>query len=356
MNEICTFYHNIGFSTYVVSQADVLLVILILVITISSFVVLLSAKILKPYTKKSVLSVVSGRLTYVYQLILYKSPHMYKELHKCIFTSRGKWAIIGMILAIIYFSLSDLKYFSDIENYNDKIYLKYGGQNYSEIANIVTEKKNEYILVQEKLIELRKGYESGEVSVIVYAGYADYSKSVAQSMEAMKELDDKIEYLSNLKQESDIDGYLMSDRGYEQIFGKESVVRTVIISIIMLICIMILAFGNVNNEYRAKMNELIISTKLGEKRVYVHKMTVCALVSAFVSIVVCLIELYIMASHYGLPYLSAPIQSLSFMRYVDINVNILQWIIMLIMIKMVAATVVAVILFSLFYIVKRKRA
>ena len=52
----------------------------------------------------------------------------------------------------------------------------------------------------------------------------------------MREFEQKREYLDTLKEETGIDGYMMSDRGYEEIFGKYGKAREIVL-LMALLCV-----------------------------------------------------------------------------------------------------------------------
>ena len=80
---------------------------------------------------------------------------------------------------------------------------------------------------------------------------------------------EKLSYLAKLKKETGIDGYIMSDRGYEQIFGKQSTVREIILLMSTQFAVMLIAFASVYIEKKSSMDKLINSSSGGFK--YVNK-------------------------------------------------------------------------------------
>lgn len=356
MSDICTVYYNVGFSTCVVSRTSVLIGILVAVILVCALIVVASGEILKPQNRFIHLGKVADRIERMHQFILSRCPYAVKEIHKCVFTSKGKWAIIAVLLGAIYFSNYDLKSFSDMENYNDNIYLKYGGEDYSEISALIGEKRTEYKAAHTKLMKLKAGYEAGEVGVVTYLGYAEYCNSLANSTAGMVEVENKINYLNKLKEQYNIEGYLMSDRGYEQMFGKTSIVRTIFINMAILLCVTILAYCNVKNEYKSNMVELIASSEMGKKKLYTRKMIIGGLIAVVTGAVAYGIEYAIMIKHYGIPYVNAPVQSLTFMEECPFDFSIMQYMIILITAKLLVIYLVSVVLYMFFrmYIERRK--
>lgn len=59
---------------------------------------------------------------------------------------------------------------------------------------------------------------------------------------AVREFEQKQEYLENLKEETGIDGYMMSDRGYEEIFIKYGKARETVLLMALLVSAQFLLF------------------------------------------------------------------------------------------------------------------
>lgn len=354
MSDICTSYHNIGFSKLVIGLDKVVLIVLMLLIFISVIVSVLVYTNMKPYVQTTLAEKFLSGFNELYQMVMSKYPVMLKEIHKNIFTAKGIWAVVGVIFAAQYFSLTALMTFSDTEMMTDKMYLSHGGKDYTYIENKINEQVSVFEQVSKERQKAKERYDNGQITFEEYYSVITYSQIVSQSMSGMTEPMEKLQYLKRLQTERGINGYMMSDRGYEQIFGKDSIQREVLTGIALLAGIVIICFGSVKLEKLSGMNMLINSSYKGKKRIYCIKYVSCIVVSVLMCITVCVMQYFNLFKYYGMPYLQAPLQSLTFMESISLKVSIIQWILIIIFIKTIITIIVSSVFYNIFNIFYKK--
>lgn len=354
MSDICTSYHNIGFSKLVIGLDKVVLIVLLLLIFISVIVSVLLYTNMKPYVQTTLAEKFMSGFNELYQMVMSKYPVMVKEIHKNIFTAKGIWAVVGVIFAAQYFSLTALMTFSDTEMMTDKMYLSHGGKDYTYIENKINEQVSVFERVSKERQKAKERYDNGQITFEEYYSVITYSQIVSQSMSGMTEPMEKLQYLKRLQTERGINGYMMSDRGYEQIFGKDSIQREVLTGIALLAGIVIICFGSVKLEKLSGMNMLINSSYKGKKRIYCIKYVSCIVVSVLMCITVCVMQYCNLFKYYGMPYLKAPLQSLTFMESISLKVSIIQWILIIIFIKTIITIMVSSVFYNIFNIFYKK--
>ncbi len=342
MSDVCMTYHNIGFSTYVVDLRNVVLILMIVLIIAASAVTVVAAAHMKPYVKAGLLTKIMQKINEVYQGVLANAPHIFKEIHKNILTSKGIWTLVGVMLATIYFSKTGLMTFSEIEVQNDLLYLESGGEEYSYIEQYVDGEKDTLLQAQEILAAAQKRYQKGETSYEEYRSTAQYCELIIASMEHIKEPMQKLDYLKELEEDTGIKGYMMSDRGYEQIFGKSSMQRETILGIVVIVAVILISFGSVKLERYSGVNMLANASYAGGMANHLWRVSSCMLVSLIISAITNFIVYSNLAKWYGMPYINAPIQSLTFMRNVPFKITILQWMILIIAVKLLVAVIVSI--------------
>ena len=113
----------------------------------------------------------------------------------------------------------------------------------------------------------------------------DVSRYVYNLMDAERLLDNmseymqQIEYVSQIKEQYGIDAYVMSQRGYDQIFGSKGATRKLLIYIILGFGVVLIAETENSVEYKNGMNMLIGSSKKGRRWEHTVKAAaVCILV------------------------------------------------------------------------------
>lgn len=342
MSDVCMTYRNIGFSTYVVDLRNVVLIMFAVVIAVSAAVTLWAAANMKPYVKTGIFTKIVQKINEIYQKLLAGMPHIFKEVHKNILTAKGIWILAGVMFATIYFSTTGLMTFTEIQTENDKMYLEYGGEEYSYIEEYVNNEKGMILYVGELRQDAEQKYKNGELSFEDYRSKVQYCELMMDSMYIVMEPMEKLDYLKELEEETGIKGYMMSDRGYEQIFGKSSRQREIILGIVVIIAVILISFASVKLEKYSGVISLASASRSGKWTNHVWRILSCMLVSLIISAITNFIVYFNLIIWYGAPYINAPVQSLTFMRNIPFKITVLQWMILIIAAKLVISIAVSV--------------
>lgn len=342
MSDVCMTYRNIGFSTFVVDLRNVVLLIMAVSIIAASALTAAAASHMKPYVKTGIFAKIVQNINEVYQRLLAGAPHILKEIHKNILTSKGVWILAGVFFATIYFSTTGLMTFSEIETENDSMYLESGGKEYSYIEEYVDGEKGILLQMEQVMLDVEQKYKNSEISFEEYQSKKQYCQLIIASMEGIREPMEKLDYLKELEEETGIKGYMMSDRGYEQIFGKSSLQREIILGIVVLIAVILISFGSVKLEKYSGVGSLANASYSGGFVNHLWRILSCALVSLIISVITNFIVYYNLIKWYGAPYIDAPVQSLTFMRNVPFEITVLQWLALIIGVKLVAVVITSV--------------
>lgn len=329
INETYSTYNNWGFGTHVFEVLKITLIVLAVLLTISAFVAVIKFTRMKPETKLTLITKIFAAIHKSYQKIFTYFPITTKELHKLVITGRGLWVVAAVVIIAIYFSGAGIMNFTDGQMEKDKMYLEHGGKDYSYITNYVDEQNQIYNEAKQKLDEAAVKYQSGEIDMKTYIQAANNFQYNTESVRAIKEYVQKIEYLQNIKQEHGIDGYMISDRGYEEIFGQYSRQREFIIILTLVTGIMLIISESISLEYRTGMENIIRSCEKGRIWIFRRKTAACILFTIGLFMVVYGIDFWNLKHFYGMPYLQAPIMSLTFMKGCAFKVSILQWMLIL---------------------------
>ena len=292
---------------------------------------------------------ISDKINAEYQKIFNNYNNLFKEIHKTLLTSKGIWLIAAAIFAAVYFSTTGYVTFNDLQIQNEKLYKEHGGKDYTYIKNHVDSVLEKTDNANKERIEAQKKYDNGEIDFEEYFAAVSNYNSVSNSSVEIAEPMEKLSYLAKLKKEMGIDGYIMSDRGYEQIFGKQSTVREIILLMSTQFAVMLIAFASVYIEKKSSMDKLINSSSGGFKYVNKKKLISVDLITLLLTLAVNIIEYTNLIRYYKVTYFQAPVQSLTFMSDIKINVSIIGWILLLIVFKLIISTVT----FSVTFIITR---
>ena len=342
-------YINVNVFSHVVSLRYVL-VTAVIILSVMMFMISVLVYVKRyPNTEKGIMAKISDKINVQYQKIFNNYNNLFKEIHKTLLTSKGIWLIAAAIFAAVYFSTTGYVTFNDLQIQNEKLYKEHGGKDYTYIKNYVDSVLEKTDNANKERIEAQKKYDNGEIDFEEYFAAVSNYNSVSNSSVEIAEPMEKLSYLAKLKKETGIDGYIMSDRGYEQIFGKQSTVREIILLMSTQFAVMLIAFASVYIEKKSSMDKLINSSSGGFKYVNKKKLISGGLITLLLTLAVNIIEYTNLIRYYKVTYFQAPVQSLTFMGDVKINVSVIGWLLLLIVFKLIISTVT----FSVTFIITR---
>lgn len=306
VNNILRKYDNIMIAGVPVSMVNVLCMVCIIIAVISAIFLALLGKVIRPGRTAGFIGKMIEKIGHVVQRILSRLPHFWKEMYKFLITARG-WIVICVVVFITIFICNNQKIaYSEDEKKRDEYYQQYGGRDYSGFTSLIEQRQNDVYEAQAKL-------------------------DATRLLDNMSEYMQQIEYVSQIKEQYGIDAYVMSQRGYDQIFGSKGATRKLLIYIILGFGVVLIAETESSVEYKNGMNMLIGSSKRGRRWEHTVKAAaVCILVGAS-AFLLYIIEMIIMYKAYGMPYINAPLISLTYMNTAKVfrNITISQYMLVL---------------------------
>lgn len=325
INKIFSTYNNWGFGTHIFNVFLLILSTLILLLIISSITAITKTILMRPETRLTLLGRLSPFLHKRYQKIFIHFPIAFKEFHKLIITGKGLWVVGVVLLISIYFSSTGAMNFTDRQKEYDSMYLEHGGKDYSFITGYIDSEERFYKEAVAQYDAVNEQYHNGEVDLKTLA---DTTSSLSFAQIRLVNIDEykvKVNYLQNLKEKQNIEGYIISDRGYEQIFGDYCKQRELILLLALTAGIMLIISECISMEYRTGMEDIVRSCERGRSWIFSRKVTACLVFTVVLFILVYGIDFYNLNRLYGFPYLNAPVQSLTFMNSCMLKVSILGW-------------------------------
>lgn len=246
------------------------------------------------------------------QKILASESVVFKELSKMLFSCKGLIIITvsAGIMAVI--TISGRADYSESQKSMDAIYLQQGGENFDEIRVLVEERLNDYASALERFDEAKRKNQEGRIDATEYFNEVTTYHYYQDAYAAVKEMDEKIQRIDQVKQDKNLSLYLMSDRGYEMILGPKGRSNRILTGIIWLIAVLLTTIRVLSFEDKTGMIRLITSSAKGIGWNIRMKMATFTLFwgMCFCFLYCCRLIWYRFV--YGLPYLNAPLQSLAF--------------------------------------------
>lgn len=341
ISDLYSTYINWGFQNYVFSVFSVALFFLTVCSLFCGIFAVMRYAAMRPNTKVSLLSRMFTAVHGQYQRVFAKYPVVLKELHKLVITGKALWAVAALIIIAAYFSTTGQMTFTDAQKEYDKMYLEHGGKEYGYIEDYVQERLEAYRQAQEALEEAAAAYEAGEIELKEYTAAVSVLQYQRQVVNTIQEYQSKLSYAEQIRETTGQEIWLVSDRGYEEIFGKYSRQREFILILALVTAIMIIVSESIAMEYRTGMYQIVHSAPNGRAAVMRWKITACVVLTIGLTAAVYGIDIWNLHHIYGMPYLAAPALSLTFLENawggLAGHVSISGWLIILLLVRLVVA-------------------
>lgn len=261
------------------------------------------------------------------------------ELHKLLFSAKGIIFIFTAVIISLYFCQSTKMNFTQGMKHRDEIYLQMGGQDYSQLKEYIEETTANYRDAQEQFMQARSDLSDGLITYEQFYSFSAMMQSAKEQYTFALEFIEKDAYIKELEEQG-LSAYMISDRGYEEIFGKYSTKRELILMLVMMVGITLLINEGMAMEYISGMRNILSSAVNGRTYMVVRKTAACLLMAFLFFALIYGIDYVFLYHYYGMPYLDAPIVSLTFMKDCGLEMTIKTFLLLSIFSKLGTAIMV----------------
>jgi hypothetical protein len=269
-----------------------------------------------------------------FQKLICRLPVIWTEIAKCLVTSKIVPAFILGIIVTSYVCVSVKVEFPERYKRIDAVYLEYGGSDISRFYSYIDELNEKVESLSE---ELGAAQESGDDY-----RYNSIQGDLTVAIKTLAELETKKERIEEYKAKG-ISLYAMSDRGYDEIIGVNSVRREAIIMLVMIIFAVVASYDVWNIEKASNMRTFLLTYAYGRRHVYLRKQAILLVIVTLAYLTFYGINIVLLASWYDAAYMEAPIQSLSFMN-VPVVMSIRAYLILAFLLKYIFAVAAMVVM------------
>lgn len=262
------------------------------------------------------------------RIVLYLTASA-KEVYKSVVLGRGYLYIIGGFILFLMVSQKTMINFPDMQQHMDEVYKEYGGSDwtgfYQYINDLEIEISDKIKMADIIMIKFKNGdTESADINEAMRL-----RNTAETQMKCLEEYYTKLERKEEAKQITGTDIYLMSDRGYNEILGKNSFIRESMIGIVLIILTVWSTIHTIDLEDKEQVKPLLRLSKIGLKNIWIEKLKGLLFLSIFYVLLFLGGNFLLLYKHYNMPFIHAPIQSLGFMAMYSLNISIAQYMILL---------------------------
>lgn len=314
INELYSGYLNWGFKNTVVSAFSLTISCLIIISILAVVVLIIRGSRIRPEKKTTVFGRVMVRITSGYQKCFMHFAITFKEFHKFLITSKG-YIFVGIIILISLYSCStsEIKY-SEAQKERDAVYAQHGGENYTYIQTMIDEKKQLLNEATESFKSKAKEYQDGLITLEEYSAEMNELSYAQVSLKQIEEYDNKMQYLEQTQERYGVRGWIISDRGYDMVFGEKSKSREMLLLIVLLIGTMLILSESNVLEYDSGMHKLLNGSCNGRSWLTRRKIYAAVILTVLMFVIVYVIDFLYLKERFCFVYMNAPLASLSFVK------------------------------------------
>lgn len=236
------------------------------------------------------------------------------ELHK-IFIRKKKFFILIILFIIEFYLIKETEvHFPQRQITTDEIYMQYGGESWDNFSSYLEEYRKEILNKKNKVYQLQNDENNNENFQMNIREISKVSSEINEMEKILEEYESIEARKIEIFEQTGITIYAMSDRGYNEIFGKNSVIREIGLMFILVFIAVLIGAEYYQDEILSGLIILMNITKKGVQDIFINKMKVIMLSMLFIIIFFLSVNYIALNLTYGFKYLNAPILSLNFMQ------------------------------------------
>lgn len=274
------------------------------------------------------------------------------EFYKTFIRQKGLIVIAVFILILVYQTdTTKIHRFENQEMYYEFMD-NYSGVPGSEAADYIKLLGERIHEVENRLAEKAVAYEKGEIGsdeyLTVFYEYLSYEGEIMFFNDIKLQED----YIKNLKETRDIEGWYVNVYGYNHLFS----IGETLGSIALIFSIVLICSGLFSYEAKHRTVSIIRGSKEGRQRLYMTKLKIAVFSSLILFAICTIIEITNIYQIYGLECLDAPAQSLLMLEFVPFDCSIGVFIVLTYALKAVVIACIAATICMLSMWVTQKHA
>lgn len=276
------------------------------------------------------------------------------ELHKVLIFNKGILVIaISIMIALGIVNQRTIVY-TEEEQYVNTFYETYSGKITSEVYEFIENEHLWITSVYENFGLAFEEYKSGQISEIEFLKVQAELRLAQIAEKGLMKIDAEISRAELLEEERGIKIQLLNNFGYNKLFGIDGKSTQKGIMISCLLAFAILFSGNFTFEKSSQNTYLLRASCRGRIELMHTKEVTVVLIGLLIFYIMHLIHIYYVSIQYGLPNIMAPVQSIAILQNFPVEVSILDYSIIVLIVRIIVYLVMALCLLYCSLIVEQK--
>ena len=276
------------------------------------------------------------------------------ELYKTLVCNKGVWVLLFLAFAASGIVTERTRVFTETEQYIHDFYEKYAGTVTEEMREyLLSERETAEFLVREykRIYEL---YREGKTEKAEYYKAEAAAREAGIALQGLDFIDSEVRRADALKEARGIQICLFDTAGYQRLFTEAGANTQRKIAVFALLSQMVLLSGSFQYEETSQMVRLLRSAPNGRTGLFRAKRKCAVVLSVFVTVLFYAIHIYAAAEQYGLPELSAPVQSVKTLQDFPLPVSLFVYLTGINAARIIVYALAGVCLFQLSAVLEQK--
>ncbi len=344
-NEIFSDYYNINFFNVPLNIISTTFVALFLTIILTYGLSILTFVRLKNMThtesriKELINKIRIGRNKLTTSLFKY-------ELYKLLIVNKGLIVIVSLIIIGTYtynsYSIPYDEYDSVYKNYM----LKLQGEVNATTDGYIKEEYEKYREIRERQNDLYAKYNKNEIDTMSFSLVSSSLQNDLRPEQVLISIEEKAEYIKLLEGLA-AKPWLVYDTGYNQLTGITYNKEEIISMIIFLIALVALICPVYSFENGLGVSPILFTCMNGRNISYKYRVISSWIVAALLFVLASLPNLINILQAYGTHGIHAPVQSLEAYTYLPVKISILQYLVILYVVRFILVEIIVLLLLSI---------
>lgn len=163
--------------------------------------------------------------------------------------------------------------------------------------------------------------------------------------EAFYRVVEHAEYLNNLEEEDQLNGWFLYDVGYQKLTAGADNTKDLQLALLFMIVLIVCLAQVFTYETQSGMVHIVTMTKHGRSKSFYSKLFLSLIIGVFIYLIVYVPEFTSVLNAYGTRALDAPIYSLPHMANMKIDLSILQYLWLISIIRLIAMLLAIIVIF-----------
>lgn len=284
--------------------------------------------------------IVSGSNTSKRRKSLFSTSLLFHEIYRIFIERKGAFALVLAVCAsLAYGNTFKMNYDVD-ERYKTAYISDIGGEINADTYNYLNAEKQRFNDIQEQINELQTKYTYRKISAQAYS--VAYSALLQETVGSRA-----FSYIEQQVISADGKGELIYDTGYNKLTAFNGFTNDVMPSLTAMLLVIVLIASIYSKDKEIGLQKIISSTVRGKKSLAIYRVLITAVISFAACLIAFVPQYYTVFTEYGCEWLYAPVQSLMQLSDFPFDISILDYLILINVIRIVTCIVMGELVLAL---------